>query len=278
MRGRVTERSSILLLNRNTVVIGAVLVTLISFGLGYFFGFKGTDTTESEKPAKETAKQEEPAAPTGEKKVLDDAPAAAPASAPVAPANPANPGSTPVSAPIVPPAPAKAGAIKPPDPIPEVASSKPQGPAPDKGRRKASGDQDRATKEQAKGQARDRTKEPVGDQADDLAGNLDNPAPDAAVKEAPRVKKPAKKHLAAGRRAKPRAKKAAGVRRAAPEGAKKSAVRKTESAKKLYTIQMGAFPTKEGSEQLMQSLKAKGYKPYIVDAGGGDTYYRVRVG
>ncbi|HEX8947469.1 MAG TPA: SPOR domain-containing protein [Dissulfurispiraceae bacterium] len=273
-----------MLLSRNTVVIGAVLVTLISFGLGYFFGFKGTDGTESEKPAKETAKQEEPAVPAGEKKVLDDAPAAKDAkeketasAAPAAPANPASPVNTPVSAPIVPSAPAKADSIKPSDPIPEIASPKPKGqspqaPAPGKSRaknaagtRKASGNQERAAKEQAKDPDKD----------------LDAPAPDAAVKEAPQVKKPAKKQFAAGHRAKSRGKKAvaaARVRKVASEAVKKDVVRKTESSKKLYTIQMGAFPTKEGAEQLMQSLKAKGYKPYIVDAGGGDTYYRVRVG
>src|SRR5208337_4459277 len=56
MRGGATERSSILLLSRNTVLIGALLITVASFGIGYFFGFRGGGSTGQDKQPVESAK------------------------------------------------------------------------------------------------------------------------------------------------------------------------------------------------------------------------------
>lgn len=72
MRLRGPERSSILLLGRNTVVIGAVVIIIVAFGLGYFFGYKGVDFLQSEKDA-EISQKDKAAAVLEEKKVLDAA-------------------------------------------------------------------------------------------------------------------------------------------------------------------------------------------------------------
>src|SRR5208283_4405178 len=56
MRGGVAERSSILLLSRNTVLIGALLIVVASFGLGYFFGFRGSGSPEQDKQPVESAR------------------------------------------------------------------------------------------------------------------------------------------------------------------------------------------------------------------------------
>lgn len=74
MRLRGPERSSILLLGRNTVVIGAVIIIIVGFGLGYFFGYKGGDFLRSEKDT-EISQKDKAAAVLEEKKVLDAAPA-----------------------------------------------------------------------------------------------------------------------------------------------------------------------------------------------------------
>jgi cell division septation protein DedD len=62
-------------------------------------------------------------------------------------------------------------------------------------------------------------------------------------------------------------------------GAKaKKKAKSTDSSVKPFSVQMGAFPNKEGAEQLFQKLKASGYKPYIVNANGSNTYFKVRIG
>src|SRR5208337_4110750 len=70
MRGGATERSSILLLSRNTVLIGALLITVASFGLGYFFGFRGSGPTEQDKQPVESAKTSD-VFPPEEKRVIE---------------------------------------------------------------------------------------------------------------------------------------------------------------------------------------------------------------
>lgn len=60
----MSERSSILLPGRTTVVIGAVLITIASFGTGYFFGFRGSSLSEQEELAAKSAKTAE-TVPTG---------------------------------------------------------------------------------------------------------------------------------------------------------------------------------------------------------------------
>jgi cell division septation protein DedD len=90
MRIRTPEKSPILLLGRNTVIIGAVVIVILSFGLGYFFGFKGGDLTGSEKEPEEAAVKTAKL-PSDEKNVIETSPAAPVIPAPVIPEAPSAP-------------------------------------------------------------------------------------------------------------------------------------------------------------------------------------------
>ena len=232
MRFRSPERSSILLLGRNTVVIGAVVIIIVAFGLGYFFGYKGGDFFQSEKDA-EISEKDKAAAILEEKKVLDAASA---------------------DKPVIPPP------IMPPPEFPqENKAQKPALAEADRGKE--------APKElpAAKGQKADKAppfppeppkeKEPA--QIEKAVGEqpADKPQPaetDAKAKGG----KPAKKDVKS-------------------KGSQKTS--KT-SHERLYAVQFGAFPTREGAEQMLGSLKAKGIKAYIVEKSEGDPYFRVRAG
>lgn len=249
MRNRGTEKSSILLLGRNTLIIGAVVVTIISFGLGYFFGYKGGDITEAVKQVKDKDKDKDNAKPAEtqpaeEKKVLEVSSAKNAATSGSQPAAPANAAQSQQSAPVTPPA----DAIKPPEPIPEIGPPKLPEPASKRaGKGSARGRKAREDEEDNKAVEKEKikTEKALEDKA------ADSPAP----------KKPA------GVKTKSRKSPAANV---------KKGTQKADTGKKQYTVQMGAFPTKEGAEQLQRNLKAKGLKPYIEEKG--DNYYRVRTG
>ncbi len=275
MRGRVTERSSILLLGRNTVVIGAVVVTAVSFGLGYFFGYKGTDVAETEKQVRESPQEtresvkevkENPKAsedaPAGDKNVLEAGPEkqaadAAQSAPPVT--KPVQAAAQPAAQPIVPPAPAGTDTIKPPAPIPEIApSNMPGAPAKEEERRVGAGRQ-ATTDSIDKAQARENG----------------GPAARGGIKGRKTIRKKTSGRVHPVKKGSSKAK----ARKPAPAGESITKdVQPAGNGRRLYTVQMGAFPTKEGAEQLQQALKAKGYKPYVVDAGSGGAYFRVRVG
>jgi len=210
----MSERSSILLMGRNTVVIGAVVITVASFAIGYFLGFKGGGSPEQEK--QQQVAQNPKAGdllPLEEKRVIDlpvkDVP------------------SKPLAAQ---PAPAKQA-----EQVAEASAQKPAEPA-------ASPD----TKAKS---SKKETKEANQPQAEASA-----PAEQAA--------KPAASTAKTGGHA--------------AEKAKKKAKGGAHTGK-LYAVQIGAFPSKEGAEQMSQNLKASGLKPYIVSASDG-SYYKVRIG
>lgn len=73
MRGRVTDKSSILLLGRNTVIIGAIVITVMSLGIGYFLGYKGGNFGLTEKQDQNSAETKLPL-PAEEKRVLETPP------------------------------------------------------------------------------------------------------------------------------------------------------------------------------------------------------------
>ncbi|MBF0328548.1 MAG: SPOR domain-containing protein [Nitrospirae bacterium] len=82
MRGRITEKSSILLLSRNTVIIGALVITVFGLGLGYLLGYKGgllgigdklQNTTETKLPLPAEEKKVI-VSPSGDAPVLPVAP------------------------------------------------------------------------------------------------------------------------------------------------------------------------------------------------------------
>jgi preprotein translocase subunit SecG len=65
MRVRGPERSSILLLGRSTVIIGAIVITVLSFGLGYFWGYKESDVSQTEDEPPEFPQETMPQKPSG---------------------------------------------------------------------------------------------------------------------------------------------------------------------------------------------------------------------
>ncbi|MBF0558324.1 MAG: SPOR domain-containing protein [Nitrospirae bacterium] len=240
MRGGVTERSSILLLGRNTVVIGAVLITIASFGIGYFFGFRGSGTSEQEKPGVQSAKTSE-TVPLEEKRVIDlpvkditgkGAPSA------VATAKEAEPD-------------AGADAEKQPEAAAESPKTKAKNETAPPVTQKAAADQNQKTKK-----VESKTAPAAANQAQADASAQSEQSAQADKTEAAPSKNG--KH-AAGK-------------------AKKKVKAVSPPTGKLYAVQIGAFPNKEGAEQLFQTLKSNGYSPYIINASEDNAYYKVRIG
>ncbi len=56
-------------------------------------------------------------------------------------------------------------------------------------------------------------------------------------------------------------------------------VREPASTSEKWSVQVAAVPTKDSADALLEQLKAKGYKGYVVQAEvKGQTYHRVRIG
>lgn len=240
MRGRATEKSSILLLSRNTVVIGAMVITALSFVLGYFLGYKGGGISEGEEPAAELVREGE-AARLEEKEVMESPAAQEPAGDQQASSQRGQ----------VPPAPL----IGPGEIVPEVAPP-----------RLADAAASEAVREQAQ-----RKKE-----AEKLQG-----APEVQGAESAEGQGAGEEKEGGTQKAHP-LKNAAEGPNTGKQGREKTTGKTSPTAGtatgKMYTVQVGAFPGREGAEQLLQNLLARGYKPYIVDAGQGAPYFRVRIG
>jgi cell division protein FtsN len=213
MRLRGPERSSILLLGKSTVIIGAIVITVLSFGLGYFWGYKGSDVSQTEDEVKKDAAQKV-IIPPEDKRVLETT------------------STTPKEAPIAP-------SIKPPEFPQETTPQKSAEPEVE----------DRSQKTENRSQKTENTGQNIEGRQD-----LDTSQP------TPKVKGKAKSNSLT----KP-------SNRAVKTG-------DSTASKKLYAIQFGAFPNKEGAEQLRQSLISKGIKAYIVRRTESDPYFRVRVG
>lgn len=230
MRVRGPERSSIILLGRSTVIIGAVVITLLSFGLGYFWGYKGSNVSDAEKETTSSA-ESKLNIPPEDKRVLE--PASRDSS--IAPS------------------------IKPPEFPQEVKPQRPAEPEKELSKEQksvdAQMDKNRIDKKNIE-VAEEKTEQADSKQSFDKISSEPKGAEEKRSKTPARTVK--KKAL------KPSSKAASG----------ESAV----SSKKVYTIQFGAFPNKEGAEQLQKTLKAKGIKAYIVGRREGDPYFRVRVG
>lgn len=247
MRAKFTEKSSILLLGRSTVIIGAVVITAVSFILGYFLGYKGGDLSPAGKQVAGLVKDRE-TAKADEKKVLEAPPIRPPVSAPEKP--PESSQDLPI---VVPPQVGKGEAVR----VPAPSRSGEEAVTPAELEEEA-----RKARENSSEPKKKRGKAPV------IAGN------DSEVKE-PVAKEP-DDQVAKSRKSS--AKAPAGGAKAA--GRAKEAVKKQAQAahQKLYAVQVGAFPNKEGAENQVQKLKSLGFSSYIVDASGDDMYFRVRVG
>ncbi|HCL81377.1 MAG TPA: hypothetical protein DHW81_03845, partial [Nitrospiraceae bacterium] len=218
------------LLGRNTVVIGAVVIIIVAFGLGYFFGYKGGEFLQSEKDA-EISGKDKAAAILEEKKVLDAASA---------------------DKSVIPPP------IMPPSEFPqENKAQKPSSAEADKGKE--------APKEFPAPPPfppePPKEKEPVKTEQAGAEQPADKPQPAEADVKAKGVK-PAKKD----------------VKSKGSQKISKTSKNSKNSHERLYAVQFGAFPSKEGAEQLQAALKSKGIKAYIVERSEGDPYFRVRAG
>lgn len=221
MRLKGPERSSILLLGRSTVIIGAIVITVLSFGLGYFWGHKGSDVSQTE---------DESSVSPEDKRVLGTT------------------STTPKEAPIAP-------SIKPPEFPWEATPQKPAEPEKD------------LRKEQKAAESKESHEveiaEDKGKQTEKDSSEVKGPEAKAETKAKVKENTPA----------------ANKEKNAAKSTTKKKAVTKaSKSSGRLYTIQFGAFPNKEGAEQLRQNLNSKGIKAYIVSRTESDPYFRVRVG
>ncbi|MEW5747059.1 MAG: SPOR domain-containing protein [Nitrospirota bacterium] len=227
-------------------------MAIISFGLGFFFGYRGGEVPETgqqaaeERPASPASPASKVSVPDGERRVIDDSPAP---SAPAASAGPASPAPLAAAAP-------KAAVVPGPGPSTGLAFS--------------------AQVEQDAPSARAAAAAPPGREAGDAAGagrsqeklpGVIQPKvvvapPIVAAKPGAEAQTPARPQDADN-----------------PQKAQKTRkVQKAAAPKKQYTIQVGAFPNRTGAEQLQQRLKESGYKAYIVDADKGSDYYKVRVG
>ncbi len=229
MRGGATERSSILLLSRNTVLIGALLITVASFGIGYFFGFRGSGPPEQGKQPVESAKTSD-VFPPEEKRVIE--------------------------------LPVKDVAGKPaaaqPEQAAEASAQKPS-------EQPAAQAKDEIPKSQDTTE-KSKKPEPQKNEVRTAAVAANQVQDNAAVKSAQPAQQAARAESVASKSG-----------RHTGEKAKKKAKNAVPSGK-LYTVQVGAFPSKEGADQLYQNLKAKNYNPYIVNANGSNDYFKVRVG
>lgn len=239
MRGGISERSSILLIGRNTVVIGAILITVASFGIGYFFGFRGSGVSEHEKPVVQTAKTAE-TLPLEEKQVIDlpvkDLAGKA-VSSQAAPAKEAEPD-------------AESADDKQAQPADGGEKPKAVSEAEPSGNLKTVSDQNKKTKKNE-----NKTVAPAANQVQ--ADASVQPARPAEADKAESVAPKTGKHAA---------------------GKAKKKTKGNVAGGKLYAVQIGAFPNKEGAEQLFENLKASGYSPYIINASEDNAYFKVRVG
>lgn len=226
MRGRVTDKSSILLLGRNTVIFGAVVIFAVSLGVGYFLGYKGSSFGRIDA---EHGLPLPPAPSPEDKRILEP-----PVVSKTVPSNPQIPSTLP----------------------PEAAEIKLEGPA--------------VAQQPAAEQTPKQTPKQIPKQT------IEASQPDKKGKGGgngiiqPEIKKTDT----------PESVSVIAKPKEAPSGKKKN--EKVEKAKvsagKLYTVQFGAFPSKEGALQLRAALKAKGIAAYIINKTDSEPYYRVRTG
>jgi len=229
MRGGATERSSILLLSRNTVIMGALLITVASFGIGYFFGFRGVGLTGQDKQTVEGTKTGE-VLPSEDKRVIE---------LPVKDVAGQSPG-------------AQSSPTNQPEQATEASAQKSAG----------------APATQAKGE--------IPKKQDTIEKNKKSEPQKNEVRTAAVAANQVQDNTSV-QSAQPAQAGASKTGRHTGEKAKKKGKKSVPSGR-LYTVQVGAFPSKEGADQLYQNLKAKHFNPYIVSANGSNDYFKVRIG
>jgi len=229
MRIKGSTRSSILLLSRNSVIIGVIIIAVTGFGLGYFFGYRGSGHPALEKEDL-TAEQRELFS-SEDRRVLEPSGENKPViMPPVAPLFPGDPGHSEV-----------------PAQIPEISSI----------------------------ERRDRELLPeykdIEKDEHPTAALEKIPEPKAAVDDSIKKDK-----TDAKTEDKPVDKTISGSDKRIPKS-NTTVPADTASPKRVYTVQIGAFPSRDGAEKLQRMLKAKEIESYIVN-GTRNPYFKVRVG
>ncbi len=235
MRIKEQSRSSMLILNRSVVVAGAVLIAVISIGLGYFIGFK---TGHSGTPEVEQI-VEKPLKIPEEKRVLE--------------------------------------LPQPKQPEGQPAQNQP----PEMHQQDESQGSRVQEAPQRTVQTNDRSKEE--DTVRGFNKQIGVPQRDASAQERDMAKQSQPDRRPNEAAPKPQSSDTAKTvpERLPPPQEEKKALKQTakpQSQQRLYTIQFGAFPSRQGAEELRAQLKSKGINAYIVEKGKEDIYFRVRAG
>ncbi|MCX8028006.1 MAG: SPOR domain-containing protein [Thermodesulfovibrionales bacterium] len=208
MKLKDQSRNSILLLNRTSVIAGAIIICVVSLGLGYFIGFK-TGVSGNVEVEQITEKTPKPKI-NEDKRVLE---------------------------PLPPPP-------QPTAPVQKITPEKEEIKQPEKTEKK---------------EIEKKAEEPkivIQEQKQDTS--TQKGFEKRIVPEKKTEKEPDK-----------------------PKPSIQTEDKKTEKMPpktKSYTIQLGAFPSKAGAEELKSQLKNKGINAYIISKDKDSIYFRVRVG
>lgn len=207
MKNKISDRSTLMLLNRTSVILGALAITAVSLAVGYFLGYKSSSlsTVNESQTIIDSKTQLQPVTPPTPEVKNPDAPV--------------------LSLPQNEPKPI----LQPLKPVEEPKTSSeiiPQAKEPE--------------------QAAKTTQKPTALDTQDMPKNKqtqNNQTP----------KQPT-------------------------TNAVDTNPKTTQPPTKTYTIQLGAFPQKEGAIELQNKLKAMGIKTYITTKTAKDPYYKVRTG
>ncbi len=251
MRLKDQGKNSILLLNRSSVIAGALLLAILSIGLGYFIGFK---TGQSGAPETEHI-VEKPVKIPEEKRVLELPP-------PKGPEENVPTHQQETTQGFIPPESPKAA-----EQAPEIAQSSPQskGSVDKKPPNYWWLDKKSPVEVQKTGKG-----DPERDFNKQVGQNRDNPAQKQTEPQRPLPKDP--------QMIEKDGQTASSKPDRLPPPQEKRPSQKQTVKQKQYAIQFGAFPSRQGAEELKAILKSKGVNAYIVDKGKDDIYYRVRTG
>lgn len=229
MRIKGSERSSILLLSRNTVVIGIVIIAVTGFGLGYFLGYRGGGVSKED-----IAAREREMLPPENRRVLEP------------------PGSDKIAVedkPVI---------MLPPISLPSGDSVP--------GETLVVPSPDRELLPKYKDVEKDETLTVESEK---------KLKPKAAINES--IKKDKTSDKTSGKTSGKISDRAISGRDKRDPKARTATPADKASPQRLYAIQIGAFPSREGAERLQRILKTKGVESYIVNATR-DRYFRVKTG
>jgi len=270
MKHKAIEKTSIILVSKSTAILGSVVIAFVSIIAGYLIGVSSVDVDQT--PKKQETKKSD-TVPADDKRVLEPTTAnATPPAAAQQQSQPIKPIIMPkepafVAVPQAAQQPVQPQMQKQPQPQPQqiqpqqqvqpMPQQQPQHmqPAPQK-------QMQQSEAFPAKKQQSDRSllKSTQNDMKMPLIrGDAVAPAP--TVKTLPKPA-PAKKTVQAN------------------TDNRKQAIKKSHAASAAgkYTIQFGAFPSKDGAENLKKRLSSKNINAYILNKKDPNDYYRVRSG